>query len=228
MKTTIALFVMLALCAAALSAQCVPDPTFSVCNLYVVKNDACPITMPNTLVWCPDGDMSYFEISIEALDATGLPCTFTDIRVIVRMGGTPSVAGNRLFGCGFNAAGERFFSLTTDAFGMATAQFWGGGCGCLTVGYEAMAMTGVVFCSGVDNFCVKSPDFTGDGNVNFFDTFQYLPCLGGSYNDCCDLNCDGTVSFFDTFQYLPHLTMAHSCLGSILPIVPCLTPPICF
>lgn len=228
MKTITILAVLLAIGAGAILAQCIPDPTLSSCNLYVVKNDLCPASLPKHLVWCPAGDMSYFELEVYVDDGTGSPCAFTDIRVIIRMGGTPAVPGNDLYGCGFNAAGERFYSLTTDVNGKAYAQFWGGGCGCLFVGYTVESITGVTICGGQDNFCVKSPDMNGDGIVQFLDTFQFLPCLGTSFSPCCDFNCDGTVTFIDTFQFLPHLSGGHQCVGSTLPIIPCLTPPICF
>jgi hypothetical protein len=60
---------------------------------------------------------------------------------------------------------------------------------------------------------VKSPDLTGDGSVNFWDTFQLLPCLASATGYCCDFDCASIVNFWDTFQYLPHLTGAHTCSG---------------
>ncbi len=45
-----------------------------------------------------------------------------------------------------------------------------------------------------------------DGNVNFFDTFRYLPQLSAGSGWSGDFTCDGNVNFFDTFQYLPALS----------------------
>jgi len=221
------MFVLLAVTAVPLLAQCNPDPNLSTCVLSVIKNDACPTTMPKTLVWCPDGDMSYFEIEVTLIDVNNLPCANTDVRVIVSLSGRTLVAGNNLFGCGFNLAGERIFALTTNAAGKAYAKFWGGGCGCLHIEYFATT-SGFVLCTGVDDFCVKSPDLNGDGFVNFLDVFQFLPCLGGLYGVCCDFNCDGTITFLDTFAFLPHLGGAHICVGSILPFRQCSSSLNCF
>ncbi len=229
LRSTISVFVLsfLLLLAGTAAAQCVPDPANSTCVLTIVDNDACPNTFPPNLVWCPAGDMSYFQIEVTLKDVTGAPCAFTDVRVSVDMSGQAAVAGNNIFGCGFDAVGHRDFSLTTDANGKAYAKFWGGGCGCLNIRYVATTV-GFVICTGQADFCVKSPDLNGDGVVNFFDVFQYLPCLQSSYSICCDYNCDGVVNFFDTFQFLPHLNGNHNCVGSSLPYHACNASFQCF
>ncbi len=193
----------------------IPDPANSTCTLTFIDNDAC--LDPAIPVWCPFGDMSFFELEVEILDGSSIPCGGLDLRIVIRLAGRASIAGNDMFGCGFDAAGERLYNVTTNALGQATIQFSGGGCGCLEIGYVVEAAP-VTVCTGFITTCVKSPDLNGDGTINFFDTFQFLPCLGTGLGYCCDFTCDGAVNFFDVFQYLPHLSGGHSCLGNMLPL----------
>ncbi len=221
MRFAIVIPVLLLVTSGVAHAQCLPDPNFSVCQLNIIDNDACPTTFPPTLIWCPAGDMSKFEIYIQLRDASNNLCVNTNARIVVNLSGIPATAGNALFGCGFDNVGFQDWAVTTDANGEARIEFWGGGCGCLNVNWQVFS-SGAITCSGFGSFCVKSPDLTGDGKINFFDTFQFLPCLQTSTGYCCDFNCDNTVNFFDVFQYLPHLSGAHSCPGNIIPIgVPC-------
>lgn len=212
-------------------AQCNPDWTISTCTLSVVKNDACRASVGDTIVWCPDGDMSYFEVEATLLASSGTPCPYTAVYISIYLKGEPSAVGNNIFACGFSPGGTLDSLVITDANGKATVGFWGGGCGCLNIYYRgelAIPPIGLYFGIGQQDFCVKSPDFNGDGNINFFDIFQYLPCLGGTFCECADFTCDGVITFFDTFQLLPHLGGAHSCSGSAVPYRACATTGICF
>ena len=97
-----------------------------------------------------------------------------------------------------NASGEAFFTLDEV-----------GGCGTITFTAEA---EGVAITTG-DASLVRSPDFTGDGLVNFWDTFELIPMLSATTGDCGNLDWseDGTVNFWDTTVYLPFLATAAAC-----------------
>jgi len=97
-----------------------------------------------------------------------------------------------------NASGEAFFTLDEV-----------GGCGTITFTAE---VEGVAI-SGGDASLVRSPDFTGDGLVNFWDTFEYIPMLQATVGECGNLNWseDGIVDFWDTFAYLPFLSSVAAC-----------------
>ena len=53
----------------------------------------------------------------------------------------------------------------------------------------------------------------GDGVVNYFDTFLYIPMLSTATGYCGNLNGsgDGVVNFFDTAKYLPYLANGVQC-----------------
>jgi len=168
--------------------------------------------------------MSRIEFFITARSSTGFPCAGCSLKVAVMLSGMPTLTGTDLFACEAEGSGTVTKTVVTDAGGRASVEVWGGGCGCLRVDWtvDATSCGGpYVLCSGSMEICVKSPDITGDGNVNYFDTFRFLTCLSTATGYCCDLNCDGVVNFFDTFQYLPHLSAGCSCSGSTLPSGSC-------
>ncbi len=87
-----------------------------------------------------------------------------------------------------------------------------GGCGEI----RATASVGNVEFTNSATTTVRSPDFTGDRTVNFFDNFIYISYLNLGRGYCGDLNGSQTeppynVNFHDTFKYLPHLSFAHQC-----------------
>lgn len=207
------------------NATCVIDPTLTICTSGIIRNDACPVAS-NTLVWCPLGDLSLITLTVQVFDTSALPCPGCPVTVEFRFLGDPDLPGCDLFICGATAPGFLTLSGITDAAGEVTFTVTGGGCGCLEMNWLAFA-GGTIICQGADRFCVKSPDMTGDGTVNFLDTFKYLPQLFTAQGYCGDLNCDNTVNFFDTFTYLPHLFGAHSCPGDNVVPTTC-TPPVCF
>jgi len=215
------------LLAPAAFAQCPPVAVNSFCSAGIADFDNCPTTTPATAVWCPTGDMSLIRLRVQANGAGSSPCVGCPLEIRVQFEGQASIAGNDIFLCGTNA-GPGMYSITaiTDAAGEVTVDFTGGGCGCVRMVYwvNASACGGPTnLCNGIFDFCVKSPDITGDGTVNFFDTFQYLTMLSSASGYCGDFNCDGTVGFFDTFDFLPHLGGGHFCSsgGSIAPVIPC-------
>jgi len=84
-----------------------------------------------------------------------------------------------------------------------------GGCGTVAVTAEVQSFP---LTSG-DVANVRSPDFTGDGVVNYFDTFHYLPMLNAATGYCGNLDNDpsGVVNFFDTSIFLSALVVAATC-----------------
>lgn len=212
--------------ATAVFAQCPPLPAPSTCVVEIIDLDACPTVFPPTLVWCPDGDMSRIALRVTALGASGLPCAGCDLNIRVLFDGMAYNTANQIWVCGADPGGFADFTVTTDAAGEATVEITGGGCGCIHMQYwvESFSCGGTMLCQGEERFCLRSPDITGDGTVNFFDTFQFLPQLSTGQGYCADYNCDNTVNFFDTFQFLPHLSGGHTCVGNPIPIVPCTIP----
>ncbi len=214
---------------AVVLAQCPPAAATSICSATIIDNDVCPTVIPPTLVWCPAGDLSLIELRILAIGAAGIPCTNCTLEVRVNFTGLPNttIGPSNIWLCNTNAGpGSFVIFTTTDAVGEARIKFSGGGCGCISMSWTVVSLCGnpTVICQGVRDFCIKSPDFTGDGMVNFFDTFKYLPQLSSGFGYCADFNCDGVVNFFDTFQYLPHLSGGHSCIGSAIPFANCSLP----
>lgn len=84
-----------------------------------------------------------------------------------------------------------------------------GGCGAVTI--EAAAQGVTITGTAVSN--VRSPDITGDGVVNFLDTFYYISMLNAATGYCgnFDGSADGVVNFLDTSKYLPALAGAVKC-----------------
>jgi hypothetical protein len=205
----------------AASAQCPPVPAASICSIGWIDADVCPTPAPPTLVWCPAGDLSRIVIRVRALGAAGAPCAGCPLTITARFRGRPTLTGTNLWVCGA-VASVLTATVTTDANGVAVLPITGGGCGCLIVDYivDATACGGPpVLCSGTAPFCVKSPDITGNGIVNFQDTFRYAPMLAAGFGYCGDFNCNGAVNFADTFQYAPHLAAVHACtFGSTVTI----------
>ncbi|NNE09122.1 MAG: hypothetical protein HKN20_11230 [Gemmatimonadetes bacterium] len=225
-STAFSLLALLAVTAVSLlapvsaGANCNVDPTLSYCVPGVIRNDACP-TANTEIVWCPAGDMSLITLTIGVVDVNNNPCPGCVVQVDFRFSGSPRTANCNLYVCG-TVGGMVTLTGVTNALGEVTFTFTGGGCGCVNMDWTAFT-SGLVLCSSSAQFCVKSPDLTGDGTINFSDTFKFLPMLNAGQGYCADFNCSNTVNFQDVFQYLPHLNGAHSCPGSILPFAPC--PP---
>ena len=112
------------------------------------------------------------------------------------------------------------YQPVTDIDGKATVVISGGGCACVTLQYEVTAarcgFSGPIAGEGF-SFCVKSVDFNGNGVVNFFDVFKFLPLLNAGSGYCGDFNCDGKVNFFDTFVLLPTLGTTVICPAIVIP-----------
>ncbi len=90
----------------------------------------------------------------------------------------------------------------------------GGGAAVLDWTVTAQCASPEVFLAGAsDTLCYRATDFNGSGNVNFFDTFKYLPQLNSGAGYTGNLNCAPPVNFFDTFQYLPDLNAGAACVG---------------
>ncbi len=110
-------------------------------------------------------------------------------------------------------------SDTTDANGAARLRLRGGGSGRIALHWVVTISwpgDSFVLSDNWDTLCVKSPDFNGSGNVNFLDTFIYVPSLvhgtgySGDFKACSALN---TVNFQDTMFYAPFLFDGSPCQG---------------
>ena len=115
--------------------------------------------------------------------------------------------------------GTATVTQTTDANGVTNFSLVGGGSGAIVLDYTVTAECAdpeVELCANSDTLCAKSVDYNGTGNVNFFDTFKYLPALntGTGYSaDMAACNTSNIVNFFDTFKYLPALNTGAACSG---------------
>ncbi len=195
------------------SAQAtLPSPANSVC-LFEIKGASCADADG---IWSPGGTKDTLCIRVTVNNALGDPLDTCDVRLDVS---ATADAANGMFLCG-SAAGALTLNATTNANGAAEFKLQGGGCGRLELQWSVTAECAapeVVLCSDTTSVCMKSTDFNGNGGINFFDTFIYLPQLNAGTGYCGDLTCDGNVNFFDTFQYLPDLNAGASCAGDVVP-----------
>jgi len=84
-----------------------------------------------------------------------------------------------------------------------------GGCGEVTwtAAVQGVALTGSDACS------LRSPDFTGDGVVNFQDTNLFVQMLNWATGYCGNFSGDAgnVVNFLDTAKYLQALIVGAEC-----------------
>ncbi len=197
----------------------IPSPSNSSCVFEVKTSSPCADA---DAVWSPDGTLDTLCIRVTVRNALGGALDTCAVRLDLSATADPDpIVGANIGICGSTAGALTLFD-TTDANGAAEFKITGGGCGRLELQWTATALCAipeVELCSDTTQVCVKSPDFTGDLTVNFFDTFKYLPQLSSGSGYCGDLNCSaGVVNFFDTFKYLPALSSGASCTGAIVPI----------
>lgn len=170
------------------------------------------------LVWAPDGSADRLVFRATVVDA-GADAPIPDCDLQLDLSGWLDPSGD--LGAGVNGVvcGSSSRFATTDSSGAAEFVLTGGGCGVVGLTFVLTGLCGedpLLLYEGADTFCVKSPDFNGSGNVNFFDTFKFLPQLNLGVGYCCDMaQCSPAeeCNFFDTFRYLPHLAAASACEG---------------
>lgn len=189
-----------------------PCAAYSSCDLTLDISEGCTTT---DLVWTPAGTADVIVISVTVRDCLENPVDTCQVRL--DMSGSIDVHTS----CGTNITGVICGSAssfaTTDANGVAEFTVTGGGGGALFLDWTVTALCAdpeVELCTSSDTLCVKSHDVNGSGNINFFDTFKYLPALNAGISYCVDwgsCNTANTVNFFDTFKYLPHLNAADAC-----------------
>lgn len=97
----------------------------------------------------------------------------------------------------------------TDAAGVATWELLLGGCGKVQIDWRTTAST-VDLGTDSKTYCVRAHDMNGDGVVNFFDIFLFLPQYGSGLGWASNFNCVPPVNFFDVFGLLPDLNAAAS------------------
>ncbi|MBN1826970.1 MAG: hypothetical protein JW958_11965 [Candidatus Eisenbacteria bacterium] len=190
-----------------------PCAAYSTCTVILNTPTACATT---DLVWSPNGSMDTIVLAVTVLDCLENPVSSCDVRL--EMSGQFDPA-NELGASGNNGAicGTQTVTQATDANGVTSFTLTGGGAGAMILDYTVTAECAdpeVELCAGSDTLCVKSVDFNGTGNVNFFDTFKYLPQLNsttGYTGDMAACAATNVVNFFDTFKYLPALNSVAAC-----------------
>ncbi len=160
---------------------------------------------------CPAGDADSIVIKVTILNGSGAPIVGVPAGdVVVNLTGLSSL------GQAWQVCGEPAGSVTlvSTAASDSTGCVWlvvneVGGCAALSA--SATVSGTPLTAAGAGS--VRSVDFNGDGDVNFFDTFLYLPDLIAGTGNCGNLNGDvtGDVNFFDTNIYLTHLVTGHQC-----------------
>lgn len=177
-----------------------------------VDPDQSTVSANDDAVFCPAGDLATaLAITVTARDAGGLPLAGIPAGdVTVDITGTSSLSGQMLF-CGQAPNSGTFVSTTaTNAGGETTIYVTlAGGCGSLDI-QATISSTPITSPAYVS---VKSVDFNGDGEINFFDVFEFLPELSAGSGTCGNLDNDGSgqVIFTDTNIFLPHLGGHHMC-----------------
>ncbi len=199
---------------AGLASAGLPCAAYSICDLTPVQIDICSTT---DVIWDPNGNDGYIQINVTVKDCLDTPVDTCTVRL--------DISGEFLAHTDIGVAPGGYMCNTgtmtaqTNANGAVSFQIDGGGCGSLVLNWSATAECAspeVLLCSVSDTLCVKSTDLAGNGLVNFFDTFNYLPLLGatvGYAGDFAACSAANQVNFFDTFTYLPALGAPYSCPG---------------
>ncbi len=130
--------------------------------------------------------------------------------IAVSLVGVSSLGREMIF-CESGTNTATFYSTSpTDGSGETTILVReAGGCGAVTLS----AMVGGIELTAGAVANMRSPDFNGDGIVNYFDTSHYIPMLNAATGWCGNLNGsgDGVVNFFDTTKYLLRLANQVQC-----------------
>ena len=192
-----------------------PCAAYSNCELATVITQGCTTT---DIIWSPSNTTAdYVVIRGTVKDCIDNPVDTCDVQLDLSAGfdmNDDLVAGVSGRICGTSSS-----TTTTDANGYFEFTVTGGGSGAFIFDWTITALCAdpsVEICASSDTLCAKSYDFNGSGNINFFDTFKYLPQLiaGVGYSsDFAACNTSNMVNFFDTFKYLPRLIAGDPCVG---------------
>ncbi len=213
---------LLALASVAIAGSAfagLPCAAYSSCELTVAQHSNCHAgaTNPTTDVLFSYGQVNFDSlcIAVTVRDCLGAAIETCSVRFDYSGAFDPqneNGGGTNGWLCGTGSA-----TALTDANGTARFYVVGGGAGQLELTWSVTAECAdpeVELCAQVDTLCVKSTDFNGSGNINFFDTFKYLPQLSSGSGWSGNMNCASpAVNFFDTFRYLPDLSAGSACAG---------------
>lgn len=214
------LFLPIVLFPAGSAANPIPLLTTTV-DLVPQINQGCGTT---DIIWTPaaNADVLLFRATVTDGD-TGAPFPGCELRLeISGWFQSDFVTGMEAHGV---VCGPAARTATTDANGTVEFEITGGGCGVAGLHWTLSALCvdpPMILYEGEDTLCVKSYDMDGSGDIDFFDTFKYLPGLVGALGYCCDFaQCSSlhACNFFDTFKYLPHLTALEDCTGEMVQLV---------
>ncbi|NNE08208.1 MAG: hypothetical protein HKN20_06560 [Gemmatimonadetes bacterium] len=175
-----------------------------------VSADSSFVTATDSAFMTPDGLADTMTVTVTVRDGSGAP-----IQGIAAGDISFSIAGASLSG-----GDMQFCSLglnniviagtdSTDSNGQSSVTLHNvGGCGTLAIS-ATVSSTAIP----ADVILVRSADINGDGEVNFLDTFIYLPELNVGTGNCGNFDNDpaSDVNFFDTLLYLPHLSSGAKC-----------------
>jgi len=164
------------------------------------------------LLLSPDGDGdSTLLITVTARDPEGNPIPGIPPEDIVVTAVGVSHNGESMHFCSSGLPQATFVPASpTDSAGSCTiAVAEVGGCGSITITAEIQGIA----LSGNAVSEVRSPDLSGDGAVNFTDTFLFVSYLSATTGYCGNLSGDpgGRVDFWDTIKFLPFLSGAAAC-----------------
>jgi len=166
------------------------------------------------LIWSPKGMVDDLVVHVTVRNELGNPVAGCEVRLDIEAEGDPTGPSMFTSMCGPLSGGSVSFLDTCDANGVAAFDLQGGGCGRVALHWTVNALCAapeMQIWDQRDTLCVKSPDFNGDGMIQFLDTFRFLPMLTSGHGYCGDLNCDGEITFLDVFRYLPHLHGGINC-----------------
>jgi len=181
-----------------------------------VRNSACNTT---DLIWSPGGSEDVIVVRVTVMDGH-LEEPLANCSLSLEL--DPAIDPDHVIdGNGF-LCGDLTRYGVTDPNGVVAWELNGGGTGMIAFNWTVnlLCCDPLHWVDGSDTLCVKSYDLTGDGKVNFFDTFRFIPMLAngygwaGDYAQCTPMH---TVNFFDTFEFLPPLQTGETCSGVTMP-----------
>jgi hypothetical protein len=170
------------------------------------------IAASNSATLRPDGvGDSTMTIVVTVRDTNGNPMPGIPAGGVIASGSGVSWIGRDIMFCASRASTAQFASTqATNASGQVTFTVTQmGGCGEVTwtAAVQGVALTGSDACS------LRSPDFTGDGVVNFQDTNLFVQMLNWATGYCGNFSGDAgnVVNFLDTAKYLQALIAGAEC-----------------